>query len=114
MATHSSILAWKTPWTEEPGGLQPEVTRSRTQLSAGNRRNLGKARGDTSVNGIGSGGQPFPSPGALPDPGAEPRSPILEADSSPSEPSGKPITGIRIQKKLESSFQRIGAWEIPQ
>ena len=20
--THSSILAWKTPWTEEPGGLQ--------------------------------------------------------------------------------------------
>ena len=22
MATHSSILAWKMPWTEEPGGLQ--------------------------------------------------------------------------------------------
>ena len=22
MATHSSILAWKNPWTEEPGGLQ--------------------------------------------------------------------------------------------
>ena len=22
MATHSSILAWATPWTEEPGGLQ--------------------------------------------------------------------------------------------
>ena len=22
MATHSSILAWRTPWTEEPGGLQ--------------------------------------------------------------------------------------------
>ena len=22
MATHSSILAWKVPWTEEPGGLQ--------------------------------------------------------------------------------------------
>ena len=22
MATHSSILAWKTLWTEEPGGLQ--------------------------------------------------------------------------------------------
>ena len=21
-ATHSSILAWKIPWTEEPGGLQ--------------------------------------------------------------------------------------------
>ena len=23
MATHSTILAWRIPWTEEPGGLQP-------------------------------------------------------------------------------------------
>jgi len=23
METHSSILAWRIPWTEEPGGLQP-------------------------------------------------------------------------------------------
>ena len=23
MATHSSILAWRIPWTEKPGGLQP-------------------------------------------------------------------------------------------
>ena len=23
MAAHSSILAWRIPWTEEPGGLQP-------------------------------------------------------------------------------------------
>ena len=23
MATHSSILAWKIPWTHEPGGQQP-------------------------------------------------------------------------------------------
>ena len=22
MATHASIVAWRTPWTEEPGGLQ--------------------------------------------------------------------------------------------
>ena len=22
MATHSSILAWKIPWTDEPGGIQ--------------------------------------------------------------------------------------------
>ena len=28
MATHSSVLAWKIPWTEEPGGL----------LSLGSRR----------------------------------------------------------------------------
>ena len=24
MATYSSILAWRIPWTEEPGGLQPK------------------------------------------------------------------------------------------
>ena len=34
MATHSSILAWKIPWTEEPGGLQSmESQKSQTQLS---------------------------------------------------------------------------------
>ena len=33
MATHSSILAWAVPWTEEPGGLQSEVTESPTRLS---------------------------------------------------------------------------------
>jgi len=31
-------------------------------------------------------GLPFPSPGDLPDPGVEPRSPALPADSLPSEP----------------------------
>ena len=34
-------------------------------------------------------GLPFPSPGALPDPGIEPRSSALQADSLPSEPPGK-------------------------
>ena len=33
MATHSSILAWEIPWTEQPGGLQSMVSqKSRTQL----------------------------------------------------------------------------------
>ena len=27
MATHSSILAWRIPWTEEPGGLQSMVSK---------------------------------------------------------------------------------------
>ena len=27
MATHSSILAWKIPWTEKPGGLVHEVAK---------------------------------------------------------------------------------------
>jgi len=34
MATHSSVLAYKIPWTEEPGGLQSMgLQRSWTQLS---------------------------------------------------------------------------------
>ena len=33
MATHSSILPWKIPWTEEPGGLQSIGSQSRTRLS---------------------------------------------------------------------------------
>ena len=34
-------------------------------------------------------GLPFPSPGNLPNPGVEPRSPALEADALTSEPPGK-------------------------
>ena len=34
-------------------------------------------------------GLPFPSPGDLPDPGIEPGSPALQADTLPSEPLGK-------------------------
>ena len=33
MATHSSILAWRIPWTEEPGGLQSMASQSRTRQS---------------------------------------------------------------------------------
>ena len=33
MATHSSILAWRIPWTEESGGLQSMGLQSQTQLS---------------------------------------------------------------------------------
>ena len=33
MATHSSTLAWKIPWTEEPGRLQSIGSQSRTRLS---------------------------------------------------------------------------------
>ena len=33
MATHTSTLAWKIPWVEEPGRLQSMGLRSRTRLS---------------------------------------------------------------------------------
>ena len=33
MATHSSTLAWRIPWIEEPGGLQSMGSQSQTRLS---------------------------------------------------------------------------------
>ena len=33
MATHSTILAWRIPWTQEPGGLQSTGSQSQTRLS---------------------------------------------------------------------------------
>ena len=46
-------------------------------------------------------GLPFPSPGVLPDPGIEPRSPAMQTDSLPSEPPGKPYERW---KPIEKSF----------
>ena len=40
-------------------------------------------------------GLPFPSPGGLPDPGIEPRSPTLQADALTSEPPGKSLINVR-------------------
>ena len=45
---------------------------------------------NSSSQNTGVGSQPFPSPGDLPNPGIEPRSPAKQADSLPSEPPGKP------------------------
>ena len=40
MATHSNILAWKIPWTEDPGGLQfMGSQKSQTQLDNLNNNN---------------------------------------------------------------------------
>ena len=32
MATHSNILVWEIPWTEEPGAIQPVGSKSRHNL----------------------------------------------------------------------------------
>ena len=45
-------------------------------------------------------GLPFPSPGHLPNPGIEPRSPTLEADALTSEPPGKPICTRRYVRTI--------------
>ena len=38
MATHSSILAWRIPWTEEPGGLQSMGSQGGVQTAKASRK----------------------------------------------------------------------------
>ena len=41
IVTHSSILAWEVPWTEEPGGLQSTGSQSvRYDLETGHKHNV--------------------------------------------------------------------------
>ena len=65
IATHSSILAWRIPWIEEPDGLQ----------------SMGSQEPDSSLLGFYRqeywSELSFSSPGDLPDPGIEPGSPGL-------------------------------------
>ena len=51
-------------------------------------------------------GLPFPSPGDLPNPEIEPRSPALHADALTSEPPGKPLT-IKGRTKTNQDSQTI-------
>ena len=67
VATHSNILAWRNPWTEERGGLQ-SMEFSRPEYWSG---------------------WPFPSAGDLPNPEMEPSSPALQVASLPAEPQGE-------------------------
>ena len=48
-------------------------------------------------------GLPFPSPGDLPDPGIEPRSPALQAGSLPSEPPGMGRASTNAANRAERS-----------
>ena len=58
-------------------------------------------------------GLPCPSPGDLPDPGMEPRSPTLQADSLTSEPPGKPTYLLPQGKSLQLSMATLG-FGLPQ
>ena len=57
-------------------------------------------------------GLPFPSPGDLPNPGIKPRPPALQANSSPSESSGKARQGnaylIKVTKENKKFSTRMG------
>ena len=52
-------------------------------------------------------GVPLPSPGDLPDSGIEPRSPALQADALPSEPTGKPNQGKEEKQKAKEKKKDI-------
>ena len=49
-------------------------------------------------------GSPFPSPGDLPNPGIEPRSPALGADALTSEPPGKPSSSTDINPLMQLPY----------
>ena len=54
-------------------------------------------------------GQPFPSPGDLPNPGIKPRSPTLQVDSLPAEPQHKPLGSLMLlQMASFHSFLWLG------
>ena len=84
MVTNSCTLSWRTPWTVAYQA-SPSMGFSRQEYWSG---------------------LPFPSPGDPPDPGIEPGSPILEADTLTSEPPGKP-TNYRPVIKLQLPYSRI-------
>jgi len=65
----SRVRLFATPWTVAHEAL-PSIEFSRQEFWSG---------------------LPFPSPGDLPSPGIESRSPALRADDLPSEPPGNPI-----------------------
>ena len=126
MVTHFSIPAWRTPWTEEPGGLQSMGSKRARHDWVTNTMSLchvwfthSSADGHSDCfHGLKVevkvlvaqscltlcdpmaplpmgfsiqehwSGLPFPSPGDLPNPGVEPGSPTLQADSLLSEPQG--------------------------
>ena len=56
---------------------------------------------------------PFPSPGDLPDPGIEPRSPALQVDSLPAEPQGKPKNiGVGSLSLIEQRSPALQAYSL--
>ena len=52
-------------------------------------------------------GLPFPSPGGLPNPGIEPASPALQADSLPLSHQGSPRAGEDPENQLETNTQEL-------
>ena len=105
MATHSSVLAWRIPGTEEPGGLP----------SMGSHR-VGHNWSDLAAAAVAAcqaplsmefsrqkycSGLPFPSPGQLPNLGMNPGLLHWQADSLPLSHEGSLLIGILIGVKWD-------------
>ena len=104
MATHSSTLAWRIPmvrgvWRATVQSLMscPILCDPMDCYVALQASLLMKFPRQEYQSGL-----PFPSPGDLPNPGIEPRSPTWQADSLPSEPPGKPQKFKMGHKRLKS------------
>ena len=54
----------------------------------------------------------IPSPGVLPDPGIEPGSPALQADSLPSKPPGKPLKILSARNNLSSTSELLKLYHV--
>ena len=100
MATHSSILAWRIPWTEEPGGLQ-SIGLHRVGHDSSNLLSTCTGMGCAARReGFPSGSHGKESACTAGDPGSIPRS-----RRSPGEGNGYPLQC----SCLENSMDR-GAW----
>ena len=60
------------------------------------------------------GGLPFPSPGNLPNPGFEPRSPALQVDPLPTEPQGRRWRRVLQEREQHRKGLRVEKTEMPQ
>ena len=106
MATHSSVLAWRIPGTGKPGG----------QPSMGSHR-VGHDWSDLAAAEVSIQSMEFSRPeyrsgsaGDLPNPGIEPKSPSLQEDSLPAEPTRKPKnTGVSSLSLLQWIFLTQGS-----
>ena len=93
MATHSSILPWKIPWTEKVGGLQSMWSQSQTQVS--NKQHRSSNKGSLKV------AQSCPTL-------CNPVDCTLPGFSCPWDPPGK-NTGARYHFLLQGIFQMQGS-----
>ena len=116
MATYSSILSWGIPWIEEPGRQQSMGSQSVGYNWATNTHNILKWKLLSRIWLFATpwtvacqppmsleffrqkywSGLLCPPPGDPPNPEMVSESPALQADSLPSEPSGKPIYSISL------------------